>query len=102
MLRVSRGVVQVKGRYLVGDTKTDAAVRRVHIGDPKTEAGIGTVRIPASMRRDVKTQLHEHAQLGQNGLLFWRDDGGHVTRYLVAGRLAPRPRGRRDRRIPIS
>jgi hypothetical protein len=27
----------------------------------------------------VRVHLHDHAQLGQEGLLFWRDDGGNVT-----------------------
>lgn len=70
---LNRGVVKVTRGV------THAGQRTEHVGDPKTEAGIRIVRIPASMLVDVKAHLHEHAQLGQNGLLFWRDDGGHVT-----------------------
>lgn len=66
LIKVTRGV-------------THAGQRTEHVGDPKTEAGIRNLRIPGSMLNDVRTHLHEHAQLGPNGLLFWRDDGGHVT-----------------------
>jgi integrase len=70
---VKRGVVKVT-RGVV-----HAGQRTQHVGDPKTEAGLRNVRIPASVLEVVKTHLREHAQLGPQGLLFWRDDGGHVT-----------------------
>lgn len=76
---LSRGLIKVTRGV------THAGQRTQHIGDPKTEAGIRTVRIPASILADVKTHLHEHAQLGQNGLLFWRDDGVHVTDTALVG-----------------
>ncbi|WP_377107777.1 tyrosine-type recombinase/integrase [Propionicimonas sp. T2.31MG-18] len=66
LIRVTRGV-------------THAGQRTQHVGDPKTEAGVRAVRIPASMIERVRVHLRDHAQLGPNGLLFWRDDGGHVT-----------------------
>lgn len=31
------------------------------------------------MVETAKAHLRDHAQLGPDGLLFWRDDGGHVT-----------------------
>ena len=70
---VKRGVVKVT-RGVV-----HAGQRTQHVGDPKTEAGLRTIRIPASMLESVQAHLREHAQLGPEGLLFWRDDGGHVT-----------------------
>ena len=66
VVKVTRGVVH-------------AGQRTQRIGEPKTEAGVRTVRIPASMMDTVRVHLHDHAQLGQEGLLFWRDDGGNVT-----------------------
>ncbi|HQY98595.1 MAG TPA: tyrosine-type recombinase/integrase [Propionicimonas sp.] len=70
---LKRGVVRVTRGV------THAGQRTQHIGDPKTEAGIRTVRIPPSMMETVKAHLHDGTQLGPDGLLFWRDDGGHVT-----------------------
>lgn len=66
LVKVSRGVVH-------------AGQRTEHVGAPKTEAGIRNVRIPPSMIETVRMHLRDHAQLGPNGLLFWRQDGGHVT-----------------------
>ena len=66
LVKVTRGVVH-------------AGQRTEHVGEPKTEAGIRNVRIPPSMIETVRAHLRDHAQLGPNGLLFWRQDGGHVT-----------------------
>lgn len=66
VVKVTRGVVH-------------AGQRTQHVGEPKTEAGVRTVRIPASMIPTVRAHLHDYAQIGQDGLLFWRGDGGHVT-----------------------
>lgn len=64
-IRVERGVVRVGGTLTAGAPKTDAAIRRVGV--------------PAPLLPDVKRHLLDHAQLGAEGLLFWSDDGGHVS-----------------------
>ena len=63
-LTVSRGVVKVKGGYIVGDTKTDAGVRRVHI--------------PRALLPQLKTHLDTYVDEGPEALLFPAPNGGHL------------------------
>lgn len=64
VLKVSRGVVKVKGGYLVGDTKTDAGVRRVHV--------------PPALLPELKTHLDTYVDAGPEALLFPAPNGGHL------------------------
>lgn len=59
-----RGVVKVKGGYLVGDTMTDAGVRRVHVS-------------PALLP-ELKTHLDTYVDAGPEALLFPAPNGGHL------------------------
>lgn len=64
VLRITRGVVWVKGRPMVGE--------------PKTAAGRRDVAIPPHLLPEVREHLRNHAQIGAKGLLFYTDDGTHV------------------------
>ena len=63
-LRISRGVVKVNGAYLVGDTKTDAGLRTVHI--------------PLALAEDLELHLSRHVGSDPDGLLFPAPNGGHL------------------------
>jgi len=63
-LRISRGVVKVKGAYLVGDTKTDAGLRTVHI--------------PLALAEDLELHLSRHVGSDPDGLIFPAPNGGHL------------------------
>ena len=63
-IRISRGVVKVNGAYLVGETKTDAGLRTVHV--------------PPALLEDLDTHLSEHVGLAANDLLFPASNGGHL------------------------
>jgi len=56
VIRVRRGAVVVKGRWV--------------IGDPKTEAGIRDVAIPPHLLRVIEAHLAEHVDPQQDALLF--------------------------------
>ena len=72
---LTRGVVKVeRGVVRAGTT--------IHIGEPKTDAARRTVHIPASLLDDVRAHLREHTQLGPKGLLFWGQDGTNVDDRL--------------------
>ena len=64
VLKVSRGMVKVKGGYFVGDTKTDAGVRRVHV--------------PPPLLPELKTHLDTYVDAGAEALLFPAPNGGHL------------------------
>jgi len=61
---VSRAVVKVNGGYIVGE--------------PKTAAGIRTVHIPAALLPELKQHLKKYAAWGPDGLLFPSSNGGHL------------------------
>lgn len=72
---VNRGVIKVtRGVVRAGTT--------FHVGEPKTEAARRTVHIPASLLDDVRSHLRDHTQLGPHGLLFWGQDGTNVDDRL--------------------
>lgn len=64
LLRVSRGVVKVAGGYVVGQ--------------PKTEAGVRSVHVPAFLLPELRQHLTRHAAWGSEGLLFPAPNGGHL------------------------
>ena len=66
VLKVSRGMVKVKGGYFVGDTKTDAGVRRVHV--------------PPPLLPELKTHLDTYVDAGPEALLLPAPNGGHRIR----------------------
>ncbi len=63
-LEVSRGVVKVRGGYVVGE--------------PKTEAGVRMVYIPPHLLPELRQHLDQHAASGPDGLLFPAPNGGHL------------------------
>ena len=63
-LKVARGVVKVPGGYVVGE--------------PKTEAGVRTVHIPPHLLPGLRNHLDQHAAAGSDGLLFPAPNGGHL------------------------
>ncbi len=65
VLHVRRGVVRAAGQVIV-DT-------------PKTAAGVRTVAIPPHLHPMVKRHLHDHAQIGLDGLLFYGVKGGQLA-----------------------
>jgi integrase len=81
-LKISRGVVKVKGAYLVGETKTDAGLRTVHV--------------PPVLAGDLALHLASHVGSEPDALLFPAPNGGHLhsssfarafhTAAVVAGR----------------
>lgn len=82
-LKVARGVVKVNGGYVVGETKTDAGVRTVHI--------------PPALLPDLKKHITQHAGWGADGLLFPAPNGGHLhsssfaRAFAKAAEVAGRP-----------
>lgn len=68
VIKVQRGVVRAGTTF--------------HVGEPKTDAARRTVHIPASLLDDVRSHLRDHTQLGPNGLLFWGQDGSNVDDRL--------------------
>lgn len=70
VIHVSRGVVKVKGGYLVGP--------------PKTEAGDRTVHVPPMLTADLRKHLAKHAAWGTDGLLFPAPNGGHLNSSTFA------------------
>lgn len=83
-VRVTRGVVKVKGGYLVGETKTDASVRTVHI--------------PPALLADLSQHLEEHVADEPDGLLFPAPNGGHLhsSSFARAFQKAAKAAGRPD------
>lgn len=83
-LKVARGVVKVKGGYVVGDTKTDAGMRTVHI--------------PPTLLPDLKQHLIKHTAWGVDGLLFPAANGGHLhsSSFARAFEKAAKAAGRPD------
>jgi integrase len=63
-VKVSRGVVKVKGAYLVGETKTDAGLRTVHV--------------PRALLPDLRRHLSRHVGQSSDSLLFPALNGGHL------------------------
>jgi len=63
-MKVSRGVVKVTGGYVVGDTKTSAGVRPIHI--------------PPHLIPVLRQHVTKHAAWGQDGLIFPAPNGGHL------------------------
>lgn len=57
VIRIKRGVVRVDGEIVVGA--------------PKSEAGKRPVHYPPHLTPAIKQHLHDHTQIGANGLLFW-------------------------------
>lgn len=81
-VKVLRGVVRAEGQVLVSD--------------PKSEAGRRTVHIPPHLKEVVVEHLRNHAEPGQNGLLFPARHGGHLapsTLYGAAPRRVKTPEG---------
>ncbi len=79
VIHVRRGVTRTKGA--------------THIDTPKSEAGIRDVAIPPHLMPMVRAHLREHAQVGQDGLLFPAQHGGNIavstlTRHYWAARKA--------------
>lgn len=62
LIKVTRAVTWVKGRYV--------------IGDPKSEAGIRDVTIPPHVLPDVVAHLEKHVGPGKDALLVTSRDGG--------------------------
>jgi integrase len=83
-LRVSRGVVKVQGGYLVGDTKTDASLRTVHI--------------PPALLPDLSAHLANHVADEPDGLLVPAPNGGHLhsSSFARAFQKAAKTAGRPD------
>lgn len=75
MLRVRRGVVRADGKQ--------------YVTTPKSAAGERTVVIPPHIVADVRAHLKEHAQWGQDGLVFPPTHTG--TEYLTPGQLYGTP-----------
>lgn len=72
---LNRGVIKVtRGVVRAGNT--------VHVGEPKTDAARRIVHIPASLHDDVRAHLRDHTQLGPHGLLFWGLGGTNVDDRL--------------------
>jgi integrase len=65
VIHVRRGVTRTKGSRIVGN--------------PKSDAGKRDVAIPPHLDRFLKNHLHDHAQLGRDGLLFPARHGGHLA-----------------------
>jgi len=67
-LKVVRAVKQAEGTVELGPLKT-----------ARRGVASRTLPIPHALVADIKEHLREHAQLGREGLLFWRtSDGGPV------------------------
>ena len=85
-VRISRAVARVRGGVVVGS--------------PKSVAGVRTVHLPPHLAPALEAHLLEHAQPGDQGLLFPSQDGGHLapsTLFKVFAR-ARREVGRPDLR----
>jgi len=65
VVRVRRGVVRVGGQTVVDK--------------PKTAAGTRDVAIPPHLLPMVRQHLHDHAQIGADGLLFYGVRGGQLA-----------------------
>jgi integrase len=65
VVRIKRGVVRADGEVIVGDPKSAAGKRPVHI--------------PPHILPAVKQHLRDHAQLGREGLLFYGLEGGQLA-----------------------
>lgn len=82
-LRVHRGVVKLKGEFVVGT--------------PKSEAGRRDVAIPPHLMPMIEAHLDKHAEPGREGLLFPAAKGGHLSQstlfksYEKARKAAGRP-----------
>jgi integrase len=63
-LKISRGVVKVKGAYLVGETKTDAGIRTIHV--------------PPGLAGDLEDHLASHVGSEPDALLFPAPNCGHL------------------------
>jgi integrase len=65
------------------------------VGAPKTDAGIRTVPIPKALLPVVKAHLHDHAQITDDGLLFYNRHGKQLapTDLLKAFTTAQRKAG---------
>ncbi len=64
VIRIRRGVTRVDGKVIV-DT-------------PKTEAGARDVHIPPHLLPIVRQHVHDFAQIGRDGLLFYALKGGQL------------------------
>jgi integrase len=65
VLHIRRAVTWVEGHAI--------------IGTPKSEAGVRDVAVPPHLVPVIKTHLKEHAQWGQDGLLFPSPRGNNLT-----------------------
>lgn len=73
-IMVSRGVVKVRGGYVVGETKTESGVRPIHV--------------PPHLLADLKKHLANYAGWGQDGLVFPAPNGGHLHSSTFARAFA--------------
>ncbi len=83
-LQIARGVVKVKGGYIVGDTKTDAGERTVHI--------------PPALLPQLEAHLEAHVGPAPDALLFPAPNGGHLhsSSFARAFQKAAKAAGRPD------
>lgn len=65
VVSITRGVVHVKGKAIVGT--------------PKTDAGIRTVGIPPHIVKDLRRHLRDHVAPAPEELLFPARQGGHMV-----------------------
>jgi integrase len=83
VIRVRRGVVRIKGEFVVGP--------------PKSDAGTRDVAIPPHLLPAVRDHLVNHVEPGQDSLLFPAINGGHLAEatltrwYYKAREAASRP-----------
>jgi integrase len=83
VIHITRGVVRVGGKTIVGT--------------PKTDAGIRDVAIPPHLLPAIEDHLAKHVGQRRDSMLFPIEDGGHLTpgtlhhRFKVAREAADRP-----------
>lgn len=63
-ITITRGMTKVIGGYLVGQPKTDAGQRTIHV--------------PDALLPELRVHLREHTAWGREGLLFPATNGGHM------------------------
>lgn len=73
LLKIRRGVVQLKGEHIVGSPKSAAGVREVHIPPHVVEA--------------VKQHLHDFTGPGRDALVFTGETGSYVSHSVLRRRF---------------
>ncbi|WP_229118896.1 tyrosine-type recombinase/integrase [Enemella evansiae] len=68
-LKITRGVVKMKGRFVVGT--------------PKSDAGSREVAIPPHLMPLIEQHLTEHTDTGRDALLFPAHHGGHLSQSTL-------------------